>query len=142
MARPKSDRTTCKDCDKQLPDYRIKKNNYWCSKCEYHKRGGYDAVKHTMKKSYQRAKESITEYYKARQEDQKDGYTYVYYIPEHHYVGISCNIKSRMRLHRNQGRFTEGMEILARFEKHVDAHWFETMLHMRGYNGYSHARNN
>ena len=40
--------------------------------------------------------------------------------------------------HRNlrHGRITEGYEILAYFEREVDAHLLETMLHQRGYHGY------
>ena len=69
--------------------------------------------------------------------ESKDGYTYVYYLPEEHYVGITTSISNRMKSHKRT-KIVDGMEILARFERHVDAHLFETMLHQRGYNGYSH----
>lgn len=79
-------------------------------------------------------------YCKVCRADIENSYTHkpcVYYIPEHHYVGVSSNITKRMSDHRNNsGRITEGYEILAYFEREVDAHMLETMLHQRGYNGY------
>ena len=61
---------------------------------------------------------------------------YVYYLPEEHYVGKTNYLKRRMHQHRKNGKCTEGMEIVACFERSVDAHWMETMLHQRGYLGY------
>lgn len=64
----------------------------------------------------------------------------VYYLPEHHYIGMTNNISYRMRKHKTDGNITEGYEILAYFERGVDAHYFETLLHMRGYNGFRDLR--
>lgn len=72
---------------------------------------------------------------KAWRESKKDGLTYVYYLPEEHYVGITNHVDSRMREHKKI-RITDNYEIIAKFERRVDAHWFETMLHQRGYNGF------
>ena len=66
-----------------------------------------------------------------------NGY-FVYYLPEEHYIGMTNYLKRRMYQHRKKGKCTEGMEIVACFERSVDAHWFETMLHQRGYLGYSY----
>ena len=66
----------------------------------------------------------------------KDGYYSVYYLPEEHYVGMTNNVKSRMDYHKSNGKITEGLEIIAKFERAVDAHLFETMLHQRDYNGF------
>ena len=61
----------------------------------------------------------------------------VYYLPEEHYIGVSCHVVNRMSQHRNRDkRITEGYEILAKFERQVDAHWFEILFHIRGYNGF------
>ena len=60
----------------------------------------------------------------------------VYYLPEEHYIGITRHIYDRMYCHRKNGKITEGYEILAYFERRVDAHYLETMFHMRGYNGF------
>ena len=66
-----------------------------------------------------------------------DGYYTVYYLPEHHYVGMTNSVKYRMQEHRNKNkRFTEGYEIIGTYERAVDAHLVETILHTMGYNGF------
>ena len=60
----------------------------------------------------------------------------VYYLPEEHYVGMTNNVRERMTRHRNLGKITEGYEILAVFERRVDAAWFEVQLHQRDYYGF------
>jgi hypothetical protein len=70
------------------------------------------------------------------------GYTAVYYLPEEHYVGITLNVKARMNKHKNEGRISDGYEILGWFERSVDAHLFETLLHVRGYRGYFNGTSN
>ena len=69
--------------------------------------------------------------------DMKSEFTSVYYIPEHHYVGITDNIVNRMRMHKKNNFITEDYEIIANFERRVDAHYLETLFHMRGYNGFN-----
>lgn len=59
----------------------------------------------------------------------------VYYLPEEHYVGLTNNIPHRMRCHRQKGKLTDNYEILASFERYVDALWFEILFHQRGYLG-------
>ena len=63
-------------------------------------------------------------------------WVYLYYIPEHHYVGITNNVTKRMIAHRADNKITEGYEVLAKFERRVDAHYVETLFHMRGYQGF------
>ncbi len=84
-------------------------------------------------------KEQQREYDKKRYRANKDGYVTVYYLLEEHYVGRTVNLKSRLKHHKNQGKITEGCEVLAKFERDVDAQWFETMLHQRGYNGHHYG---
>ncbi len=76
---------------------------------------------------------------KYRRDYPDDGYTYVYYLPEEHYVGMTTRLYKRMRDH-GITKITESMEVLGKFEREVDAHMFETMFHMRGYNGYNTNR--
>jgi hypothetical protein len=64
------------------------------------------------------------------------GYTAVYYLPEEHYVGMTLNVRHRMSSHKSAGRLIQGYEVLAWFERSVDAHLFETQLHVLGYLGY------
>lgn len=82
-------------------------------------------------------RKSDKEYYAKKLAKTKDGYYSVYYIPEEHYIGVSNQVKKRMWNHSSKGLITEGWEIIARFERLVDAHWFEVLFHQRGYNGHN-----
>tara|TARA_R110000764_G_scaffold10253_4_gene31635 strand:- start:793 stop:1140 length:348 start_codon:yes stop_codon:yes gene_type:complete len=69
----------------------------------------------------------------------RDGHFSVYYLPEHHYVGMTNAMKHRMTEHRSKNnRFTRGYEVIAVFEEAVEAHLFETRLHAMGYNGFNY----
>ena len=72
----------------------------------------------------------------------KDDFTYVYYLPEEHYIGVSINMKDRMKSHNRKGKIVEGMEIVSKFEREVDAYWLEICFHQRGYNGFNTNKNN
>ena len=61
----------------------------------------------------------------------------VYYLPEEHYVGITNSLYLRMKDHNDHGKITEGYVEIARFERKVDAAWFEILFHKRGYNGFN-----
>jgi hypothetical protein len=65
-----------------------------------------------------------------------DGYFYVYYLPEEHYIGMTNNIHRRIKHHDFSGKIVDGYEVLARFKRQVDAHLFETRLHAMDYNGF------
>ena len=82
-------------------------------------------------------KQCIPCYNEYRRVRYRPTHTTVYYLPEEHYVGKSRWPKKRVRAHRLKGKITEGWEVLAKFERDVDAHWFEVMLHQRGYHGHS-----
>ena len=86
-------------------------------------------------KHYREYRKVIDEKYKDRQKHK----TCVYYLPEEHYVGMTCRIACRMSKHRAAGKCTDNYEVLAYFEREVDAHYFETLLHLRGYHGYRKA---
>lgn len=101
-------------------------------------------------KSNERRNKTTTMYYKSTCKvctvealelwrlSKKDGHHSVYYLPEEHYVGMTDCMYSRMRAHGRDGKITEGYEVMATFERSVDAHWFETMCHQRGYRGYQY----
>ena len=65
----------------------------------------------------------------------EDGFVWVYYLPEEHYIGITKNVKKRMCQHRSSGKIVDGFELIAGYERHIDAHMLETMFHQRGYRG-------
>ena len=71
-----------------------------------------------------------------RVDTHKNGPYYVYYIPEHHYIGITNNVNERMTKHRSEGKVTDGYETLCSFERKVDAAWLEIMFQQRGYLGF------
>ena len=66
----------------------------------------------------------------------KSKFFLLYYLPEEHYIGITNHINTRMSDHRKVGKITEGYEVIAKFERAVDAHHLETLFHMRNYNGF------
>ena len=49
---------------------------------------------------------------------------------------MTNSIKDTIFRHRKRGKITEGLEVIAKFERAVDAHVLETKFHQRGYNGF------
>lgn len=76
--------------------------------------------------------------YEARGRAAQNNMSVCYYLPEEHYIGITRNFRNRLSKHKTMGKITEGAEIVAYFERSVDAHYLETLFHMRGYRGYRH----
>lgn len=66
----------------------------------------------------------------------KDGYYYLYYLPEEHYVGITNFVKQRIAKHKHLGKVVDNYEIICKFKFAVQAHLYETYLHCMGYNGF------
>lgn len=61
----------------------------------------------------------------------------VYYLPEHHYVGVTNCLYSRLNNHRSSyNRITEGYEIIYTAKDVVEARAIERYMHYEmGYNG-------
>jgi len=61
----------------------------------------------------------------------------VYYLPEHHYVGVTDCLYSRLNNHRSfHNRVTEGYEVLYTAKDAVEARAVERYMHYEmGYNG-------
>ena len=68
----------------------------------------------------------------------KDGHYTVYYLPEHHYVGMTNCVKNRMQEHRRGGKLTNGFEIIGTYNRAVDAHFVETFFHSIDYIGFNY----
>lgn len=66
----------------------------------------------------------------------RDPHFTVYYLPEHHYVGMTNSLKSRMLDHKKNGKIVYGHEVVSTFSNAIEAHLFETILHRMGYNGF------
>ena len=65
-----------------------------------------------------------------------DNFYSVYYLPEHHYVGMTNSMKHRMQEHKCKGKFIDNYEVVGSYSTAVEAHLTETMLHAMGYNGF------
>ena len=61
---------------------------------------------------------------------------YVYYLPQHHYIGMTKHLKQRMHLHYHSDRFVNDFEIVGEYKTAVEAHLVETQLHYMGYEGF------
>ena len=90
-----------------------------------------------LRKWYIDNKEDVLRRHKEWRAKDKSKETCVYYLPEEHYIGITDMVMQRMQHHRAAGKITEGLEIIAWFDRRVDAHYVETLFHMRGYNGFA-----
>ena len=98
------------------------------------------------KANKERLKDVRAEYYEANREsfrirDKKhrndcvDDFYTLYYLPEHHYIGVTNQPKTRARSHRASGRVTKGFEVVAIFETKREALDAEFYLHNIGYFG-------
>lgn len=61
--------------------------------------------------------------------DKKDGVYYVYYLPEHHYCGVTGCLVRRMIDHRKHGRNTENWRVLYASKSKKDAAIHEALFH-------------
>ena len=68
----------------------------------------------------------------------------VYYLPSEHYVGYTNKFKRRLSEHKkidsrrdsSKKRNVDGAIIIGRFNCPIEAHLYETQLHLRGFNGF------
>ena len=72
---------------------------------------------------------------KANYESSKDSYHTLYYLPEEHYIGVSCRPSGRVRDHRVRGKLIDNWESVATFKTKRDALDAEAYMHSIGYNG-------
>ena len=124
--------------------------NKICSKCnylkpltEFHTRkdsvDGYrkeckECKKKDTARQYQFRKETTP-----RKKSTKDPYYTVYYLPEHHYVGMTNSFKRRISEHKRKGKIIKGYEVVGRYKSQIQAHLYETMLHAMGYEGFRYG---
>mgnify|MGYP003681529524 CR=1 FL=1 len=112
-----------------------------CTKCgETKELSSYHRYNKNEAKTRAQCKTCLRSINNKRHTDSKDGYYVVYYLPEEHYVGYSCNTKKRFTQHRANGKCTDGYEIVARFNNPYDAIILEAELHRRDYNGFTYKR--
>ena len=65
---------------------------------------------------------------------QKNDFHTLYYLPEEHYIGITCQPRTRMRLHKSHGNHILDYETVATFKTKREALDAERYLHSIGYN--------
>jgi hypothetical protein len=73
--------------------------------------------------------------FRAKKKRETGGFA-VYYLPEHHYIGMTNSLYRRMEQHRKHGRITEGYEVVGTYSTAIEAHLVETQLHFMGYIGF------
>ena len=81
--------------------------------------------------------EAIKEKKRLYNESLKDDFYTLYYLPEEHYIGVTCRPRIRLKKHRiESNRITEGHEVVATFETKKEALRVERFMHdCLGYNG-------
>ena len=112
----------CKRCKKELALEKFRGQN---------KKLSSGIVKRYLRSNCRKCEKKV--YYK------EDGYHYVYFLPISNYVGMTCNIRRRMRQHKENGVDISNYSILGKFDRSVEAHLFETSYHVAGYNGYQYS---
>ena len=65
----------------------------------------------------------------------KDGYYYVYYLPEEHYIGVTGGLTYRKYSHKSNGRYINDIEIVFKTPNRKLAYDVEKKLHNMGYEG-------
>tara|TARA_R110000744_G_C18935989_1_gene513741 strand:+ start:124 stop:516 length:393 start_codon:yes stop_codon:yes gene_type:complete len=82
-------------------------------------------------------KEVMKEQKKFYNESLKDNFYTLYYLPEEHYIGVTCRPEMRMKQHRGEfSRITEGYEVVSTFNTKKEALDVERFMHdYLGYNG-------
>jgi predicted GIY-YIG superfamily endonuclease len=82
-------------------------------------------------------KEAIREKKRLENEALKDDFYTLYYLPEEHYIGVTCRPKMRMKKHRTEGnRITKGYEVVSIFNTKKEALDTERFMHdYLDYNG-------
>jgi hypothetical protein len=80
-------------------------------------------------------KELLSVKKKTYRESLKDDFYTMYYIPQHHYIGITNQPIIRIRNHSSVGRITTGYEVVSTFETKREALDAEKYMHSIGYCG-------
>ena len=101
---------------------------------EYYK-ANKEKLKVKRAEYYDANKESFRIRHKKHLVNCRDSFYTLYYLPEHHYIGVTNQPKTRARSHRASGRVTRGFEVVAVFETKREALDAEFCLHKIGYYG-------
>ena len=135
----------CNKCNKELSLDQFNQRQAHCKPCQHkyvkaHYRANADRYKEinvkTALKHYHNNKEYYAQKLKEYYNKGKDGLHYVYYIPEHHYIGVTSSLRNRKYSHKNAyGRIIDGIEIVYKTPSRSEAELVESTLHSMGYCG-------
>ena len=120
----------CRECCKQIisKHYQENKETYRYNSSKWIKNNPERFKK--IKSKYMKV------YSKKWHKKHEDGLHRVYYIPEHHYVGVTDNLYHRMNQHKNtNNRILDGFEIIYSTPHRNEALKVESKLHSMGYQG-------
>jgi len=116
----------CIKCNEEKSLDQFNQRQSKCKSCQYE----------LTKKHYKTNKETYAQQYKKFHNKCKDGFHYVYYIPEHHYVGVTNNVINRKYYHKSvHKRILDGIEIVHKTPCRKEALKVESKLHNIGYYG-------
>ena len=94
-----------------------------------------EAVKEKRAQYYKDNKEAFQERARSFKSNAVEDFHTLYYLPEHHYAGVTNQPKLRMLNHRAAGKVTTGWEVVATFKAKREALDAEYELHKIGYYG-------
>jgi hypothetical protein len=116
--------------------YREANKEKLSAKKKLYREANKDIISAKKKAEYQANREKYILKSQKRQESLKDGKITMYYLPEHHYVGVTNSIDLRMKGHRSShNRYTDDVEIICKFDTREEAIHYERILHSIGYRG-------
>jgi hypothetical protein len=95
-----------------------------CNKCKQEKSIDKFSINIVNSKKYIRKTCNLCRSNKVK----KDGYYYVYYLPEEHYCGITNSLVNRMIDHRKKGKNTDNYRILYSSKDKKDACYHEALF--------------
>lgn len=123
----------CVKCNEERDDSEFYKSRTECKSCTISR----------QRERYLENPEKFRSYQRNRRKEifEQQGGFVVYYLPEHHYVGMTRNLIRRLNDHRQDGKIIDGYEVIGSFKTAIEAHYVETSLHVRGYEGYNYKGN-
>ena len=140
----------CKECGelKPLEQFHVARKykgkpiyQSYCKTCmvkraRIHRENNLEHYQNYRLSRYKKMKDELIEENIQYIKDNKDGYYYVYYLPEEHYVGVTDNVKYRMYNHKCAfNRHVDNVEIVYRHTCRKEAELVESKLHSMGYQG-------
>lgn len=124
----------CKICGKKKPLTEYYARTARCKHC--HNEMSKLRNPEIYKAYYAKNKEKFKTNAKNFQKQFEDGFHTVYYIPEHHYVGVTKNLYNRLSTHKSRSnRIIDNVEIIYKTPCRKKAELVESKLHSMGYQG-------